>query len=77
MKKRNIEFLAKKKKLRGLKKGQGIIVNNIKHIHVFKKDDVVRIVHDGVDFGEKWVNCERLRDRLHQTVPVQDVLIKE
>ncbi|MGE6347910.1 hypothetical protein ACQKIY_25450 [Bacillus mycoides] len=77
MKKRNIEFLAKKKKLGGLKKGQGVIVNNVKHIHVFEKGDVVSIVHNGVNFGKEWVNCERLKDRLHQTVPVGDVLVKE
>ncbi|HDR7066934.1 TPA: hypothetical protein QCW42_004040 [Bacillus cereus] len=77
MKKRNIEFLAKKKALVGVKKGHGVIVNNVKHIHAFEKGDIVRIVHDGVDFGKNWVNCERLKGGLHQTVPVEDVLIKE
>ncbi|HFK1435057.1 TPA: hypothetical protein ACGXNJ_005211 [Bacillus cereus] len=81
MKKRNIEFLAKKtkeKKIDRLKVGRkGIIVGNIKHLHAFKKDDEVIIVNDDINFGKEWVNCRRLKDGLKQTVPVEDFLIKE
>jgi len=81
MKKRNIEFLAKKNEVKkvkrifeGLEAGQGVIIGCTRDIHCFKNNDVVDVKLE--DNGE-WASCRRLKDNHHQFVRVEDILIKE
>ncbi|EPC8411053.1 hypothetical protein ACR3AM_005461 [Bacillus thuringiensis] len=81
MKKRNIEFLAKKAKekkvsnsLKGLEIGQGVIIGNTRDIHCFNINDTVNVE---IEDNGRWASCHRLRDNYQQFVRVEDVLIKE